>query len=104
MAVCSGGVMLLHDQRTHESVVYDFDANPPKGADDDDMVRQSIIYLIDQSIQSSGSLVNVPTALRALYAIHEKRGRLAWHKLFDSALRIARGGMTVSSDLGLFTD
>ncbi|MGE0211481.1 MAG: gamma-glutamyltransferase [Parvibaculaceae bacterium] len=46
-----------------------------------------------------GRPVGVPGAVALLWAIHEKHGRLPWSRLFNTAIRLAEEGFTVSPRL-----
>ncbi|MEZ5924771.1 MAG: gamma-glutamyltransferase [Hyphomicrobiaceae bacterium] len=97
-----GGGFLVHYLRS-EGRITTFDgretapasANPERFLLADGSPRK-----FDEAVRS-GLSTGTPGVLRMLELAHSKHGRLAWNRLFEPAIRIARDGFPVSTRLNL---
>ncbi|KAK0659146.1 gamma-glutamyltransferase [Cercophora samala] len=53
----------------------------------------------------SGGLASaIPGEVKGLFEIHRKYGRLAWEKLLEPSIKLARDGFVIGKDLGFYMD
>lgn len=94
-----GGFMVYHDQQSHGLTSYDGRETAPHAA--------TPAYFLDAQGQPrqrsdaipGGMSVGVPGNLRLAELAHREHGRLAWARLFDPAIRLARDGFAITPRL-----
>ncbi|OFZ86318.1 MAG: gamma-glutamyltransferase [Betaproteobacteria bacterium RBG_16_66_20] len=95
-----GGAFLLHWARAEKRLRgYDGRETAPAAARSDRFLDASGKPLDPPAAIANGRAVGVPGVLRMLEAAHRRHGRIAWAKLFDSAIRLAEQGFPMSPRL-----
>ena len=93
-----GGGYLVYSERGGAPVTYDGRETAPAAATPD-------WFLVDgqpmpfRDAQPGGKSVGVPGNLRMIAIAHKEHGKLAWAKLFEPAIRLARGGFKITPRL-----
>jgi len=94
-----GGFLVYHDQRRHRLTAFDGRETAPHAA--------TPAYFLgadgrprghDEAIPG-GLSVGVPGNIRLIELAHARHGRLAWARLFQPAIRLARDGFAISPRL-----
>jgi gamma-glutamyltranspeptidase/glutathione hydrolase len=94
-----GGFLVYHDQQRHDLTSYDGRETAPHAA--------TPAYFLDAQGQPrqrsdaipGGMSVGVPGNIRLAELAHRDHGRLAWARLFDPAIRLARDGFAITPRL-----
>ena len=94
-----GGFLVYHDARSHRLSSYDGRETAPHAA--------TPAYFLDASGRPrrhdeaipGGLSVGVPGNLRLAELAHRQHGRIAWARLFQPAIRLARDGFTITPRL-----
>lgn len=95
-----GGLFFLHwDQGLREVRSYDGRETAPLAARPGRFLDAFGRPMVRFEAFASGLSVGTPGALRALELVHSRHGRLAWARLFDSAIRLAEEGFPMSHRL-----
>src|SRR5918999_4137735 len=94
-----GGAFMLHwSEREKKLRSYDGRETAPAAAKPDRFLKDGKpLAFLDAAV--GGQSVGVPGVLRMLELAHARHGRLAWHELFDDAIRIAEEGFALSPKL-----
>ena len=94
-----GGAFLLHWSESERKLrTYDGRETAPASARPDRFLREGKpLPFLEAAV--GGRSVGVPGVLRMLEAAHARHGRLPWHELFVSAIRIAEEGFPLSPKL-----
>ena len=94
-----GGAFMLHwDRAAGKLETYDGRETAPAAATPDRFLREGRRLPFFEAVKS-GLSVGVPGLLRMLEMAHRAHGKLAWERLFQPALRLARDGFEVSPRL-----
>jgi gamma-glutamyltranspeptidase/glutathione hydrolase len=94
-----GGAFMLHwDRAAGELETYDGRETAPAAATPDRFLREGRRLPFFEAVKS-GLSVGVPGLVRMLEMAHRAHGKLAWERLFQPALRLARDGFEVSPRL-----
>lgn len=97
-----GGLFLLHwDEKQRAARSYDGREAAPAAAKPERFVDSLGRPMDRYAAVVSGLSVGVPGALRALELAHRRHGRLAWARLFEPAIALARDGFPMSRRLNL---
>jgi len=94
-----GGFLIYHDQRRGRLSAYDGRETAPHAA--------TPAYFLDANGQprtfrdavAGGMSVGVPGNIRLIELAHHRHGRLAWARLFQPAIRLARDGFAITPRL-----
>ncbi|MBS0232722.1 MAG: gamma-glutamyltransferase [Proteobacteria bacterium] len=96
-----GGALITYwDAKTRAVTTFDGRETAPAAAKPDRFLKDGKPMPFREAVLS-GLSVGVPGVLRALYAAHEKFGRLPWKTLFDPAIKLAEDGFPVSPRLAV---
>lgn len=97
-----GGAFITYwDAKTRSVTTYDGRETAPAAAKPDRFLTKDGKPMAFEDAVLSGLSVGVPGVLRALYAAHEKYGKLPWKDLFDPAIKLADNGFHVSQRLAV---
>src|SRR3954469_7242535 len=91
-----GAFFVRFDARTGATTTIDGREAAPKAADPHWFYRADGTPLRHEEAVPGGRSVGVPGTLRAMALAHGSGGRLPWAALFQPAIRLARGGWTLS--------
>ncbi len=92
-----GGFALLHMGQGVD--VLDFREAAPAATSPDFYVKHD-----KGASWNGGTAVGVPGVAAGLWAMHQKYGKLAWSDLFDTALRLAEGGIEFSGTQSRYSE
>lgn len=96
-----GGAFLLHwDKAAKSLVAYDGRETAPATAKPDRFLKDGRPMPFETAVRS-GLSIGTPGLVRLLKAAHDKHGKLPWARLFEPAIRLAEGGVTVTPRLHL---
>jgi len=96
-----GGAFITYwDAKTRAVTTFDGRETAPAAAKPDRFLKDGKPMPFREAVLS-GLSVGVPGVLRALYAAHEKFGRLPWKSLFGPAIKLAEDGFPVSPRLAV---
>ena len=96
-----GGAFIVHwDAANLDLKTYDGRETAPAAAKPDRLLRDGKPIAFDDAVRS-GLSVGVPGVMRVLELAHQRHGKLAWAKLFDPAIRLARDGFAMPERLHL---
>ncbi len=96
-----GGAFIVHwDAPKSDLKTYDGRETAPAAAKPDRFLRDGKPVPFDEAVRS-GLSTGVPGAMRALELAHRRHGKLAWAKLFEPAIRLARDGFPMPGRLHL---
>lgn len=96
-----GGAFLLHwDKAAKSLVAYDGRETAPATAKPDRFLKDRRPMPFETAVRS-GLSIGTPGLVRLLKAAHDKHGKLPWARLFEPAIRLAEGGVTVTPRLHL---
>lgn len=94
-----GGAFLLNwDAAARSLSTYDGRETAPASARPDRFLKDGRPMDFERAVRS-GLSIGTPGLVRLLEHTHKKHGKLAWERLFDPAIRIAREGFAISSRL-----
>lgn len=93
-----GGYMVVYDRKSNTTTVFDGRETAPATATADYFTVNGQNLGFGPAIYS-GKSVGVPGAVALYKAAHEKYGKLAWGKQFDTAIKLADEGFIVSPRL-----
>jgi gamma-glutamyltranspeptidase/glutathione hydrolase len=96
-----GAFIVLWDAKTRSIATYDGRETAPAAAKPDRFLTKDGKPMAFEDAVLSGLSAGVPGALRALYAAHEKYGKLPWKDLFEPAITLAENGFAVSPRLAV---
>ena len=97
-----GGLFLLHwDEKQHAVRSYDGRETAPAAAKPQRFVDTFGRPMDRYDAIVSGLSVGAPGALRALELAHRRHGKLAWARLFEPAIKLARDGFAMPRRLNL---
>lgn len=99
-----GGFLLAYDARTRRVRAYDGRETAPAAATPRLFLDADGHPLGFFEAAVGGRAVGVPGVLRMLELAHARHGRLAWARLFEPAIRLAREGFSVSPRLHRLLD
>ena len=95
-----GGLFFVaHDGRTGAVDTIDGRETAPKAATPQWFYGADGKPLPPRQAYVGGKSAGVPGAVAAMWQAHERHGKLAWARLFDPAIRLARDGFVVSQRL-----
>src|SRR6266581_4081971 len=94
-----GGFLLHYAAREAKLEAYDGRETAPAGAKPGRFLGADGRPLDWPDAVVSGKSVGVPGLLRLLELAHRRHGKLPWAKLFEPAIRLARGGFPISPRL-----
>lgn len=94
-----GAFLLLYEARTGRVLAFDGRETAPARAAPELFLRADGTPMGFFEAAIGGRAVGVPGAVRMLERVHAKHGALAWPKLFEPAIRLARDGFEVSDRL-----
>jgi gamma-glutamyltranspeptidase/glutathione hydrolase len=94
-----GAFLLYHDARHRRLVAYDGRETAPAAAKADRFLGDDGKPLAYLDAVVGGRSVGVPGTVRLLETVHHRHGRLAWRRLFRSAISLAERGFPVSPRL-----
>jgi len=94
-----GGFYIRSDGGTRALASIDGRETAPAAADPNWFMGADGKPLSPQQMYVGGKSAGVPGALAMMALAHQRYGRLPWATLFQPAIRLARGGFTVSSRL-----
>ncbi|MBU2882379.1 gamma-glutamyltransferase [Psychrosphaera sp. B3R10] len=93
-----GAFLLWYDAKTKQMTSFDGREKAPSAATPELFFENGKpVRWIDAVI--GGRSVGVPGVLHMLHQVHEKKGQLEWHKLFQPAIKLAENGFRVSPRL-----
>ena len=96
-----GGAFIVHwDDAAKDLKSYDGRETAPSAANSDRFLKDGKPMAFDEAVRS-GLSVGVPGLMRVLERAHFHHGKLAWAKLFDPAIRLARDGFAMPERLHL---
>ena len=90
-----GGGFLVYSEGGGEPITYDGRETAPRAATGTWFYKDGQPMPIEQAIPG-GKSVGVPGNIRMMALAHRERGKLAWAKLFEPAIRLARDGFAIS--------
>jgi gamma-glutamyltranspeptidase/glutathione hydrolase len=93
-----GAFITLWDAKSHSVMTFDGRETAPAAAKPDRFLKDGKPMQFKDAVLS-GLSVGVPGLVRALYAAHEKYGKLPWATLFEPAIKLAENGFPVSPRL-----
>lgn len=93
-----GGYLLLHDDETGQTRMYDGRETAPAAAQPDRFQILGIDMPLGLAIPS-GSSVGVPGLIAMLAKAHREHGRLPWNELFQPAINLAEQGLPMPQRL-----
>jgi len=99
-----GALITLWDAKSRAIATIDGRETAPAAAKPDRFLGKDGKPLAFETAVLSGLSVGVPGALRALYAAHEKLGKLPWKSLFEPAIKLAEEGFPVSPRLAVLLE
>jgi gamma-glutamyltranspeptidase/glutathione hydrolase len=94
-----GSFMLAHDGKSGRLSSYDGRETAPAAATPNWFLDAEGKPLPFRQIGSGGRAAGVPGNLQMIALAHKRHGKLAWAKLFEPAIRLARDGFIVSPRL-----
>ena len=94
-----GAFLLYHDAASGHAVAFDGRETAPFAATPQRFLGDDGRPLAFDDAVVGGRSVGVPGTLRLLEAVHHRYGRLAWSRLFASAIELATRGFPVSPRL-----
>src|SRR6185437_7935864 len=94
-----GAFLLYHDAASGHAVAFDGRETAPFAATPQRFLGDDGRPLAFDDAVVGGRSVGVPGTLRLLEAVHRRYGRLAWSRLFASAIELATRGFPVSPRL-----
>lgn len=90
-----GGAFLLHwDAAKRGLAAYDGRETAPRAAQPDRFAGARF-----PDVVATGKSIGTPGVVAMLAAVHERHGKLAWHRLFEPAIHLAQSGFQVSPRL-----
>ncbi len=96
-----GGAFIVHwDEAAKDLKTFDGRETAPAAAKPDRFLKDGKPMVFDEAVRS-GLSVGVPGLMRVLERAHQSHGKLAWAKLFDPAIRLARDGFPMPARLHL---
>jgi gamma-glutamyltranspeptidase/glutathione hydrolase len=94
-----GGAFLLHWDKSQKSLkAYDGRETAPAAAKPDRFLKAGKPIDFGSAVHS-GLSIGTPGLVRLLEHTHQRHGKLPWARLFEPALKLARGGFEVSNRL-----
>ncbi len=99
-----GAFLLLFDARSGRVRAFDGRETAPARAQGDLFLRPDGTPMDFFEAAVGGRSVGVPGVVRMLERVHQAHGRLAWHRLFEPAITLARNGFEVSERLHALLD
>jgi gamma-glutamyltranspeptidase / glutathione hydrolase len=100
--VGGGGFMVVHDARTGKQSSFDGRETAPAAANPALFLDPAGKPMAFGEAVAGGKSVGVPGNLRMFALAHRRHGKLAWTKLFEPAIRLARGGFDITPRLHEF--
>jgi gamma-glutamyltranspeptidase/glutathione hydrolase len=94
-----GGFLLYHDQRRNRLTSYDGRETAPHAAMPNYFLGPDGEPRGFRDVVAGGMSVGVPGNLRLIELAHRRHGRLAWARLFQPAIRLARDGFAITPRL-----
>ena len=98
-----GGGFLVYDDGDGTPETYDGRETAPMAANELWFYRNGKPLGVDEAIPG-GRSVGVPGNIRLMALAHREHGRLAWPKLFEPAIRLARDGFAITPRLRAMLD
>ncbi|MBW7924404.1 MAG: gamma-glutamyltransferase family protein [Burkholderiaceae bacterium] len=99
-----GAFLLLFDARSGRVRAFDGRETAPARAQGNLFLRPDGTPMDFFEAAVGGRSVGVPGVVRMLERVHQAHGRLAWHRLFEPAITLARNGFEVSERLHALLD
>jgi gamma-glutamyltranspeptidase/glutathione hydrolase len=99
-----GAFLLLYDAHSRRVRAFDGRETAPARARPDLFLRPDGKPMDFFEAAVGGRSVGVPGVVRMLERVHRTHGRLAWHRLFEPAIALARDGFEVSERLHALLD
>ncbi|MFA5955441.1 gamma-glutamyltransferase [Hyphomicrobium sp.] len=96
-----GAFITIWDAKARSVTTFDGRETAPAAAKPDRFLTSDGKPMAFENAVLSGLSVGVPGVLRALYAAHEKHGKLPWKTLFEPAIKLAENGFAVSPRLAV---
>ncbi|MCO5100952.1 MAG: gamma-glutamyltransferase family protein [Burkholderiaceae bacterium] len=94
-----GAFLLLYDARSGRVRAFDGRETAPAGVDSGLFLRPDGTPMDFFEAAVGGRAVGTPGVVRMLEHVHERHGRLAWRRLFEPAIALARDGFEVGERL-----
>jgi len=94
-----GGFLLYYDKQAGGTVAYDGRETAPMGVDEALFLGESGEPMGFLEAAFGGRAVGTPGAIAMLEMVHADRGKLAWPRLFEPAIRLAEEGFAISPRL-----
>lgn len=99
-----GAFLLLYDARGGRVRAFDGRETAPAAARPELFLRPDGTPMDFFEAAVGGRAVGTPGVVRMLERVHQAHGRLAWHRLFEPAIALARDGFEVSERLHALLD
>lgn len=99
-----GALVTLWDAKSRSVATIDGRETAPAAAKPDRFLGKDGKPLNFETAVLSGLSVGVPGAVKALYAVYEKHGKLPWKSLFEPAIKLAEAGFPVSPRLAVLLE
>jgi gamma-glutamyltranspeptidase / glutathione hydrolase len=94
-----GGFLVYHDERADRLSTYDGREEAPAAATPALFLGPDGRPMPFGEARPGGKSVGVPGNFRLMELAHERHGRLPWARLFEPAIRLARGGFAITPRL-----
>ena len=94
-----GGFLVYHDEKRDSTTTFDGREEAPSSAGPQWFYGPDGKPLGQREAVPGGRSVGVPGNMRMIALAHQKHGKLAWAKLFEPAIRLARTGFAVTPRL-----
>ena len=94
-----GGFLVYHDERRNRLSSFDGREEAPHAATPEWFLGPDGRPRARRDVTPGGLSVGVPGNIRLMEMAHDRHGRLAWARLFEPAIRLARDGFAITPRL-----